>query len=34
MVDNYSDEYLREILIEVKSIAVVGASSKCQRDSY
>ena len=34
MVDNYSDEYLREILIEVKSIAVVGASSKYQRDSY
>ena len=34
MGDNYSDEYLREILIEVKSIAVVGASSKYQRDSY
>jgi predicted CoA-binding protein len=34
MVDNYSDEYLREILAEVHSIAVVGASLKPQRDSY
>ncbi|PZC43753.1 MAG: O-acetylhomoserine (thiol)-lyase/hypothetical protein [Chloroflexi bacterium] len=34
MVDNYSDEYLREILAEVNSIAVVGASLKPQRDSY
>ena len=34
MVDNYSDEYLRDILTEVKSIAVVGASLKSQRDSY
>ena len=34
MDDNYSDEYLREILTEVKAIAVVGASSKSQRDSY
>ncbi len=34
MVDNYSDEYLREILVEVNSIAVVGASLKPQRDSY
>ena len=34
MVDNYSDEYLRDILTGVKSIAVVGASLKSQRDSY
>ena len=34
MDDNYSDEYLREILTEVKAIAVVGASSKSRRDSY
>ena len=34
MDDNYSNEYLREILTEVKAIAVVGASSKSQRDSY
>ena len=34
MDDHYSDEYLREILTEVKAIAIVGASSKSQRDSY
>ena len=34
MDDDYSDEYLRKILTEVKAIAVVGASSKPQRDSY
>lgn len=34
MIENYSDEYIREILNEVSSIAVVGASSKCHRDSY
>ena len=31
---NYSDEYIKEILSEVKTIAVVGASSKPDRDSY
>ena len=34
MVDNYSDEYLKQILAEVKSIAVVGASPNSHRDSY
>tara|TARA_B100000902_G_scaffold381741_1_gene418605 strand:- start:796 stop:1239 length:444 start_codon:yes stop_codon:yes gene_type:complete len=31
---NYSDEYLREILADVKTVAVVGASSKEERDSF
>jgi len=30
----YSKKYIREILKEVKTIAVVGASSKSDRDSY
>ena len=30
----YSEKYIREILKEVKTIAVVGASSKSVRDSY
>tara|TARA_X000000368_G_C22951892_1_gene677019 strand:- start:338 stop:754 length:417 start_codon:yes stop_codon:yes gene_type:complete len=30
----YSEKYIREILKEVKTIAVVGASSKSDRDSY
>ena len=34
MVENYSDVYIREVLNEVTSIAVVGASSKPRRDSY
>ena len=34
MIDNYSDEYLKQILAEVKSIAVVGVSPKSHRDSF
>ena len=34
MIDNYSDEYLKQILAEVKSIAVVGASLNAHRDSF
>jgi len=34
MIDNYSDEYLKQILAEVKSIAVVGASPNSHRDSF
>lgn len=34
MFKNYSDVYIRELLSEVTSIAVVGASSKSHRDSY
>ena len=34
MIDNYSDEYLKQILAVVKSIAVVGASPNSHRDSY
>ncbi len=34
MIDDYTDEYLQGILAEVKSIAVVGASSKSHRDSF
>ena len=34
MIDNYSDEYLKKILSEVKSIAVVGASPNSHRDSF
>ena len=34
MIDNYSDEYLKQILSEVKSIAVVGASPNSHRDSF
>jgi hypothetical protein len=32
--ENYSDDYLQEILSEVKVIAVVGASSDISRPSY
>jgi len=32
--DNYSDDYIRAILHEIKSIAVVGASAKDTRPSY
>ena len=31
---NYSKSYIREILNEVKTIAVVGASAKKERDSF
>lgn len=31
---NYTDKYIKEILSEVKTIAVVGASSNPDRDSY
>lgn len=34
MIYDYSDVYLKEILTEVNSIAVVGASPKSHRDSY
>lgn len=33
-VDNYSEEYLKEILTDVKTIALVGASPRVDRDSY
>ena len=33
-VDDYSEEYLAQILTEIKTIALVGASSKAHRDSY
>ena len=31
---NYSKSYIREILNEVKTVAVVGASAKKERDSF
>ena len=34
MTDDYSEKYIREILQEVKTIAVVGASGNNTRDSY
>jgi len=34
MIDDYSETYIREILQEVKTIAVVGASGNHTRDSY
>ena len=34
MTDDYSEKYIREILLEVKTIAVVGASGNNTRDSY
>ena len=34
MIDDYSETYIKEILKEVKSIAVVGASGGHDRDSY
>lgn len=34
MIFNYSKTYIKEILKEVKTIAVVGASANCERDSY
>ena len=32
--DNYPDSYLKQILTEVKTIALVGASQRSHRDSY
>ena len=32
--EDYSDRYLREILLDVRSIAMVGASSTWNRPSY
>ena len=34
MIKTYSDKFLKNILQETKSIAVVGASSKVDRDSF
>ena len=34
MTDDYSEKYIREILQEVKTIAVVGASGNNTRDSF
>jgi len=34
MANNYSEKYIRDILNSVKTIAVVGASSNPDRDSY
>ena len=34
MIANYSKNYIKEILDEVKTIAVVGASANQDRDSY
>ena len=32
--EDYSDRYLREILLDVRSIAMVGASTTWNRPSY
>ena len=32
--DDYSEEYLKQILTEVRTIALVGASPRVDRDSY
>tara|TARA_Y100001970_G_scaffold139296_1_gene171393 strand:- start:306 stop:722 length:417 start_codon:yes stop_codon:yes gene_type:complete len=34
MIDDYSELYIKEVLQEVKTIAVVGASANHERDSY
>ena len=34
MIEEYSDSYINKVLQEVETIAVVGASSNYQRDSY
>lgn len=34
MIKTYSDKFLKNILQETKSIAIVGASSKVDRDSF
>ena len=34
MINDYPESFLKEILSEVKTIAVVGASNNSERDSY
>ena len=34
MIEEYSEKYIKEILQEVKTVAVVGASANRERDSY
>ena len=34
MIDDYSEGYIKEVLQEVKTIAVVGASANHERDSH
>ena len=34
MIEEYSAKYIKEILQEVKTVAVVGASANHERDSY
>ena len=34
MIEEYSEKYIKEILQEVKTVAVVGASANNERDSY
>ena len=34
MALEYSEKYIKEILQEIETIAVVGASDNCERDSY
>ncbi len=34
MIDEYSEAYIKEVLQEVKTIAVVGASDNRERDSH
>ena len=34
MVDSYSSDYLKKILLDIKTIALVGASSNPKRDSF
>ena len=34
MVDTYSSDYLKKILLDIKTIAIVGASSNPKRDSF
>ena len=34
MVDSFSSDYLKEILLDIKTIALVGASSNPKRDSF
>ena len=34
MIEDYADEYLKKILSETKTIAIVGASRDNERDSY
>ena len=34
MALEYSEKYIKDILQEIETIAVVGASDNCERDSY